>query len=176
MPRWEVTLTDRQAVSWEDNGLLLLEKCSRYVLVITNNVFQQADKYKTTWMHPKSQWRQMLGNVTVMQKDHRNVKLTKSRRGADCWSDHRLVRSKTSLSITPRIHRKRTPTQPKPNTLLLIDVVIQKKIEHQDRKREPVKEVLPENMCPLYIYENVGRKHQVYRNVKVRIQQFKLRI
>ena len=46
MPRWEVTLTDRQAVSWEDNGLLLLEKCSRYVLVITNNVFQQADKYK----------------------------------------------------------------------------------------------------------------------------------
>ena len=32
--------------------LLLWEKCSQHGLVITNTVFQQADKYKTSWMHP----------------------------------------------------------------------------------------------------------------------------
>ena len=48
-------------------------------------------------------------------------------RGAGCWSDHRLNRSKMSFRITPKIHRteKNTPPQRKINTLILNDVSIQ---------------------------------------------------
>ena len=36
------------------NDLLLLSKCSEHELCITNTIFRQADKFKTTWMHPRS--------------------------------------------------------------------------------------------------------------------------
>ena len=36
------------------NGTLLLSTCAQNALVITNTVFQQLNKYKTTWMHPHS--------------------------------------------------------------------------------------------------------------------------
>jgi hypothetical protein len=36
------------------NGTLLLEFCTEHKLVITNTVFQQANKLKTSWMHPRS--------------------------------------------------------------------------------------------------------------------------
>ena len=88
----------------------------------------QADKYKTFWMHPRSKQWDTLDYVIVKRKDLDNVKLTKSVRGADCWSDHRLVKSKMSLRINPKIHRRRTPSQRKLNTLLLNDVSIQEKL------------------------------------------------
>ena len=36
------------------NGTLLLQTCAQHELVFTNTLFQQANKYKTTWMHPRS--------------------------------------------------------------------------------------------------------------------------
>ena len=36
------------------NGRLLLQACSQHNLIITNTLFQQAAKRKTTWMHPKA--------------------------------------------------------------------------------------------------------------------------
>ena len=36
------------------NGTLLLSMCAQRQLVITNTLFQQKNKYKTTWMHPRS--------------------------------------------------------------------------------------------------------------------------
>ena len=56
--RWEGVL-DRHgtAGNLNANGLLLLSKCTEYDLAITNTVFRMADKYKTSWMHPRSkQW------------------------------------------------------------------------------------------------------------------------
>ena len=43
--------------SWPPGLLMLLSLCAQYELCITSKIFQQADKFKTTWMHPLSrQW------------------------------------------------------------------------------------------------------------------------
>lgn len=88
------------------NGLLLLSKCAEYELLLTNTTFRQADKFKTTWMHPRSKQWHLIDYVITRQRDSKDVLITRAMRGADCWTDHRLVRAKLNLCIVPH-HRKR---------------------------------------------------------------------
>ena len=49
---WKRILGSQGVGKINSNGLLLLSKCAEHELFITNTVFRQADKFKTTWMHP----------------------------------------------------------------------------------------------------------------------------
>ena len=69
-------------------------------------------------MHPRSKQWHMLDYVIVKQRDRRDVLLTRAMRGAECWTDHRLVRSLLSLQIQPR-SRKKTKKQKKLNCAAL---------------------------------------------------------
>ena len=51
------------------NGLLLLSKCAEHKLCITNTAFRQADKFKTTWMHPRSKQWHLTDYIIVRQRD-----------------------------------------------------------------------------------------------------------
>ena len=93
------------------NGTLLLTLCTEHQLVITNTVFQQADKCKTTWIHPRLGHWHLIDYIIVRQRDQSDVKLTRATRGATMWSDHRLVRSKLQLSIKP-MHRQKREAPP----------------------------------------------------------------
>ena len=53
-----------------------------------------ADKYKTTWMLPRSKHWHIINSIT-------DTWVTCAMRGVECWSDHRLVRSQTNLYILP---------------------------------------------------------------------------
>ena len=44
--------------------------------------------------------------MVVRKRDIRDVVITRAMRGAECWTDHRLIRSTLNL-ITPPLHRKR---------------------------------------------------------------------
>ena len=92
------------------NGLMLLSLCDQYELSITNTIFQQADKFKNTWMHPRSRQWHMVDYVIVPQRDRRDVHITRCMRGADCWSDHRLLRSKMNIQLA----RKKKTARIKP--------------------------------------------------------------
>ena len=83
------------------NGSLLLSLCSTYQLVITNTLFQQKTKYQTTWMHPRSKHWHQIDFIIIRQRDISDVRHTRVMRGASAsvFSDHRLVRSKLSLSV-----------------------------------------------------------------------------
>jgi hypothetical protein len=81
------------------NGTRLLTFCAQHELLITNTVFQQANKYKTTWMHPRSQHWHLIDYIMVRQSDRRDVNLTRCMRGTTCWTDHRLLRCHVSLHM-----------------------------------------------------------------------------
>ena len=87
------------------NGLRLLNLCAEHSLVITNTLFQMPDKYKTTWMHPRSKHWHLIDYVITRQRDLKDIILTRALRGAECWTDHRLLRSIVRLNIRPPVRR-----------------------------------------------------------------------
>ena len=129
---WEGALGTHGIGKVNDNGLLLLELCVKHNLSISNTFFQQKDKYKTTWMHPRSKCWHMIDFVIVRQRDRRDIRLTRVMRGAECWTDHRLVRSKLSLlpSYTSR-NRRKVQRNTRLNTASLSSIHIKQQI--QDR-------------------------------------------
>ena len=107
---WDGVLGRHGVGSMNSNGLLLLETCAQHNLAIANTHFRLPAKYKTTWMHPRSHHWHLIDYLLVRQKDLSDVRITRVMRGADCWTDHRLVRSKLSLQLRPR--SRRTAKQP----------------------------------------------------------------
>ena len=83
-----------------DNGCRHRELCSKHQLVITNTLFQQKDRFKTTWRHPRSKHWHLLNYVLTRQHGTRDVLHTRVMPSADCYTDHRLVRCEVAVSYT----------------------------------------------------------------------------
>ena len=92
-----------------NNCLLLLYKCAEHNLCVTNYLFRMADKYKMTWMRPRSKHWHMIDFIIVHQRDFRDVRVTRAISGDERWTDHRLVRSTMYLYIPPT-HKNRLKT------------------------------------------------------------------
>ena len=103
---WEDVIGHHGLGKDNSNRHRLLSLCARHHLVITNTIFAIKDIYKGTWQHPRSKLWHTLDNVAVRQLDRNNVNVTRPMRGAECWTDHRLVRSKMSLRIRPPVKRR----------------------------------------------------------------------
>jgi len=116
------------------NGTLLLTLCTEHQHVITNTVFQQADKGKTTWMHQRSGHWHLIDYVIVRRSDQSDVKLTRAMRGATMWSDHRLVRCKLQLSIKPLRGLKREAPPRKFSVSSLKSETIQQQLEEHTQQ------------------------------------------
>ena len=72
---WPRVLGHHSVRNGNSNGSLLLQTCSQHELVLTNTLFQQANKYKTTWMYPRSEHWHMLDYVITRQRDVHDVHL-----------------------------------------------------------------------------------------------------
>ncbi len=96
---WQNVIGKNGVGKCNSNGLLLLRTCTSHDLLITNTVFRQANRYKTTWMHPRSKHWHMIDYVIVRLADRQDVKITRALPLAECWTDHRLVISKVTFSI-----------------------------------------------------------------------------
>ena len=68
---WDGTIGRNGVGKMNANGLRLLTLCAQFNLTIANTIFRMKDRYKTSWMHPRSKhWKKQL------QSEGRNAPLT----------------------------------------------------------------------------------------------------
>ena len=105
---WPNVLGRHGTGSSNNNGLRLLTLCTTFELCITNTIFQQKNMHKCTWQHPRSKHWHLIDYAIVNQRNCKEVLHTRVMRGADCWTDHRLVKTTLRLTIRPP-QRKQAP-------------------------------------------------------------------
>ena len=87
------------------NGHRLLTLCAQSKIFITSAAFQVKDIHKGTAMHPCLKHCHMINYCITRQRDRQDVTITRAMRGADCDTDHYLLRSRLALCIRPPINK-----------------------------------------------------------------------
>ena len=109
---WKGVLRPHGTVKLDSNGLMLLSFCAENDLTITNTLFRQADKYRTKWMHKdrnsgiRLTMPSVAAETSLTSEPPKRCGVGEKGGGggggrAECWTDHRLVRSILSLHINP---------------------------------------------------------------------------
>lgn len=94
------------------NGEMLLLKCSEHELAITNTFFNHPDKWYFSWKHPRSKHPTLLDYVLTRRRDMKDICSTRIMRGAECFTDHFMVRTKCNICLKP-LKRKQGSKPPK---------------------------------------------------------------
>ena len=116
---WKGILGPHGTGKLNSNGLTLLSFCAENDLTITNTLFPQADKYKTTWMHPRSKQLHLIDYAICRRRDIRDIRITIAMQGTECWTNHSLIRSVLSLHITPARRKTAKSRRPASDTAKL---------------------------------------------------------
>ena len=134
---WVSVLCKHGIGNANSNGNLLLSLCSEHKLRITNTQFQLPNKLKTTWRHARSRhWH--LDYIITKQSDAPDFRVTRVMRGADCWTDDRLLVARVKLHI-------KKPTRKNGSKVLKKYCVARlKEEETADTFRESVESQLPD--------------------------------
>ena len=144
------------------NGTLLLTTCAEHELIITNTMFPQSDKYKNTWMHPRTKKWHMLDYVITRQRDMNDIHLTRAKCGSRAWSDHKLVKSEIALCVKIPRQRQRT--------------VAHKKLDVEKLKSLEVREELANKLSDAFIAEDntnstTQTKWDSFKNTTLRVSE-----
>lgn len=117
---WNGTLGKEGVENVNSNGTLLLSKYAEHKL---NTIFRQRNRFKTSWMHPRSKRWHLIDYVIVRARDHKDVNITRAMTCADdCLTDHCLIRSTMNIQLQQKRWTQRRRTQPKFNIDSLGDI------------------------------------------------------
>lgn len=111
--RWSGTIGKEGVGKVNENGTLLPTKCAEHNLVITNTLFRQKNRYKTSWQHPRSKHWHLIGYIIVRFRDQQDVLKTRAVTGAgEGWTDHRLISAAMRLTLrSKRKHQNQNSTK-----------------------------------------------------------------
>ena len=101
------------------NGELVLALCSEFELIVTNTMFKQKDERKATWMQPRSKHWHMIDFIITRCRDKMVIHSIRAMRGANCWTDHQMLRSKVAFRIRQQHNRPGTNKPTKLSTAKL---------------------------------------------------------
>ena len=87
-------------------GHELLEFCAINNLSIMNTWFQKKEIHQGTWTHPATKRCHTIDFVLMRAEQRVQCKDVRAMRGANCWTDHVLVRAKLNVGSPPFISRK----------------------------------------------------------------------
>ena len=73
--------------------------CQENALVIANTLFQQHKRRLHTWTSPDGQHQNQIDYILCSQRWRSSIQSAKTRRGADCGSDHELLTAKFRLKL-----------------------------------------------------------------------------
>ncbi|KAK2193389.1 hypothetical protein NP493_13g03002 [Ridgeia piscesae] len=124
--KWPLVMGKHGIGKCNSNGELLLALCSECELTVTNTMFKQKDERKTTWMHPRSRH-----FIITKCRDKMDIHSTRAMRGANCWTDHQMLRSKVSFRIRQKHNRQGTSKPTKPNTVKLSTISHRESFEQE---------------------------------------------
>ena len=114
--KWQSVLGRHGIGKCNTNGELLLALCSEFELLLTNTVFKQREEHKTTWMHPRSKHWHLIDYIITRQRDRMDVHSTRTMRGANCLTDHQLLRSKIAFALRSKRRKQGATKLAKLNT------------------------------------------------------------
>ena len=77
----------------------LTEFCQENALAIANTLFQQHKRRLYTWTLPDGQYRNQIDYITLSQRWRSSIQSAKTRPGADCGSDHKLLIAKFRFKL-----------------------------------------------------------------------------
>ena len=103
---WKNVIGNFGTGKYNSNGELLLETCTEHQLVITNSGLKHKDAHKHSWMHPRSKHWHLIDFIITRQRDLHDFLDTRAMRGANCSTDHSMIRTTTRLKIRKQIKKK----------------------------------------------------------------------
>ena len=80
-------------------GKRLIGFCQENTLVIANTLFQQHKRTLYTWTSPYGQYQNQIDYIFCSQRWRSSIQAAKTRPGADCGSDHKLLITKFRLKL-----------------------------------------------------------------------------
>ena len=76
-----------------------IEFCQENSLVIANILFQQHKRSLYTWTSPDGQQQKQIDYILCSQRWRSSIQSAKTRLGADCGSDHKLLMANFRLKL-----------------------------------------------------------------------------
>ena len=76
-----------------------MELCQENTLVIANTLFQQHKGRLYTWTSPDGQCQNQIDYILCSQRCRSSIESAKTRLGADCGSDHKLLIAKLRIKL-----------------------------------------------------------------------------
>jgi len=106
---WPIALGKFGRDKSSSNGEQLLSICTQFNLAITNTFFKMPDHWSYFCQHPRLKRSHLLDYLITRRIDLADIRSTRAMRGADCSTDHYLIRSLCNFNIKPP-RRKIGPT------------------------------------------------------------------
>ena len=109
---WQEALELHGLSERNEAGEEFLEFCATNKFTIMNTWFQKKEIHLGTWMHPAMKKHHIINFVVFREGQRMFCTDVRVMRGANCWSDHRMVRVKLRVKtiFSPRDKGKPTVT------------------------------------------------------------------